>query len=85
MSRPGQQTEDEVVVDDWLTVVSQLVKGTHKYQQYEEATVETGAMATKMFSSLSLFIILFDIILVLIQDTASSHTFLLVIFVMVRH
>merc|ERR1711974_220330 len=78
---PEKQADDEV--EDWLTVVFQLVKGTHKYQQYEEATVETGAMATKMFSSLSLFILLFDIILVLIQDTASSHTFLLVIFVMV--
>ena len=52
--------------------------------QVKEANSETGAMATKLFCSLSIFILLFDIILVVIQDTASSHTFLLVFFVMVR-
>ena len=52
-------------------------------QQVKEANAQTGNMATKLFCSLSVFILLFDIIVVVIQDTASSHTFLFVVFIMV--
>ena len=78
----GDQDEE---ADDWITAVSKLLKGTHQYQQVPDgqANAETGAMATKLFFSLLIFMVMFDIIIVACEDSVASPGLVMFVFFMV--
>ena len=69
-------TKEEQENASCLGNIWRLVVGTHEYQEIPDgqANSETGALVTKVFCSLLVFIVIFDVVLVTVDEVGSPAT-----------
>ena len=65
----------------WYPLFKELVHGLHPLQQQQHASKESGRLVFKLFLSLSVLLVLFDLVLVVAEDSVSSALTLSVLFI----